>query len=171
MKRVAIIGPGGAGKSTLARRLGAQTGLPVVHLDVEHWLPGWIEPDEEEWHERVVALASGERWIMDGNYGGTMRERIARADTIVFLDLPRSTCVWRALKRAVRRQPRPDMAAGCEERVDFTFLKWIWDYPATRRPGILAMLREARADGATVVRLRSQRAVDGWLAGLAVVRG
>jgi adenylate kinase family enzyme len=169
VNRVAIIGSGGAGKSTLARRLGAITGLPVIHLDAEHWLPGWVEPPREEWRERVVTLAAQDDWIIDGNYGGTMNERLERADTIVFVDLPRTVCAWRAFKRStlLRRQPRPDMAEGCEERVDFTFLKWIWDYPATRRPAILVMLREARDTGKTVVRLRSQRHVDRWLARVA----
>jgi len=44
MERVMIIGCAGAGKSTLARKLGAITGLPVIHLDREHWRPGWVEP-------------------------------------------------------------------------------------------------------------------------------
>jgi len=161
VERVAIIGPGGAGKSTLARDLGQRTGLPVVHLDAEHWLPGWVEPDREEWRRKVETLSEGDRWIMDGNYGGTMRHRLARADTIVFLDLPRRVCIYRALKRSTvyRRRPRPDMADGCEEKIDWKFLKWIWDYPATRRPGILAMLREARSEGKAVYRLRSSKAV------------
>lgn len=166
MNRVAIIGSGGAGKSTLARKLGAATGLPVVHLDAEHWLPGWVEPPRDQWRERVSTLATGERWILDGNYGGTMTERLERADTIVFVDLPRSVCVWRAFKRStlLRHRVRPDMAEGCEERIDLKFLKWIWDYPATRRPAILVALRQARATGKTVVRLRSQRQTDRWLA-------
>jgi adenylate kinase family enzyme len=166
MNRVAIIGSGGAGKSTIARKLGEITALPVVHLDREHWRPGWVEPPRDEWAATVAKLASEERWIIDGNYGGTMTARIERADTIVFVDLPRMVCVWRALKRStiLKRRPRPDMADGCEERVDFTFLKYIWDYPATRRPAILERLRAARSEGKTVIRLRSQRAVDRWLA-------
>ncbi len=169
MKRVLIIGSGGAGKSTLARTMGEVTGLPVIHLDREHWGPGWSEPPRDEWATKVAALAGREQWVMDGNYGGTMQARIAAADTIVFLDLPRGVCVWRAFKRStlLKGRPREDMAEGCEERVDFTFLKWIWDYPKSRRPGILAMLRAARTDGKRVYRLRSQRAVDRFLRRLA----
>ena len=88
MKRVLIIGSGGAGKSTLARQMGEISGLPVIHLDAEHWRPGWIEPSKDEWAARVDELTRGESWIMDGNYGGTMSQRIAAADTILFLDLP-----------------------------------------------------------------------------------
>ena len=67
MQRVAIIGSGGAGKSTLARQLGEATGLPVVHLDREYWAPGWVEPPRDEWTRKVALFAAEDAWIMDGN--------------------------------------------------------------------------------------------------------
>lgn len=169
MKRVLVIGSGGAGKSTFARQLGEITGLPVIHLDAEYWRPGWVEPPKAEWAARVAQLAGEERWIMDGNYGGTMPERIAAADTVVFLDLPRTTCLWSVLKRRFRYRgrARPDMTEGCDERLTLAFLKWVWDYPKTRRPAILVSLRRARADGTRVIRLRTRKAMARFLAGLA----
>ncbi len=169
MKRVLIIGSGGAGKSTLARRMGEISGLPVIHLDAEHWRPGWIEPSKDEWAARVDELTRGESWIMDGNYGGTMSQRIAAADTILFLDLPRTTCLGRVVKRRIQYQgrSRPDMTAGCSERLTWQFVRWIWDYPRAKRPGILAQLRVARASGKNVLRLRSRKAVDRYLGVLA----
>ncbi len=85
MERVAIIGPGGAGKSTLARILGEVTGLPVVHLDREHWRPGWVETPRDEWERRASELAAGERWIIDGKLRGNNGVAFDRADTIVVL--------------------------------------------------------------------------------------
>lgn len=72
MERAAIIGPGGAGKSTLARKLGEVTGLPVIHLDREHWPPGWVEPPRDEWESRVQELAAramDHRWQLRRDYG------------------------------------------------------------------------------------------------------
>jgi adenylate kinase family enzyme len=167
MRRIAIVGPGGAGKSILARRLGERLGLPVVHLDAEHWRPGWVETPAEEWAEKVRALARGERWIIDGNYGGTMEIRFAAADTIVFLDFPRRICLWRVLRRQLRYRgrSRPDMTEGCPERISLPFVRWIWEYPRTRRPGVLARMRTAGAHARHVV-LRSPREVEAFVASL-----
>ncbi|MEM6646980.1 MAG: hypothetical protein AAF730_12090 [Bacteroidota bacterium] len=85
MRRVIIIGSGGSGKSTLAKRLGEQLSLPVIHLDAHYWNPGWVETPPDAWAAKVDTLIKGEAWVMDGNYGGTMDARIARADTVIFL--------------------------------------------------------------------------------------
>ena len=161
-----VIGSGGAGKSTFARRLGARLGLEVIHLDAHFWRPGWVEPSKEEWRRTVEELCARESWVMDGNYSGTLEMRLAACDTVVFLDLPRAVCVWRVLKRSVmyRNRPRPDMAAGCRERFDAKFLHWVWTYPSRRRTKILARLEEIAADK-RVVRLRSDAEVERFLEG------
>lgn len=171
MERVAIIGPGGAGKSTLARQMGELTGLPVIHLDREHWRPGWVATPEDEWVEHVTELAAGERWIMDGNYGGTLENRFARADTVIYLDFDRFTCIRRVLKRRFqyrdRGRSRPDMADGCEETVDPKFLWWLWTYPAKRRAETLGLLAAAHREGKRVVILRDAKQVRAFVSVLA----
>ena len=67
MRRIAIVGMGGAGKSTLSRRLGAALGLPVVHLDTHYWNPGWIETPDDEWDRVQPGLFEGDAWVADGN--------------------------------------------------------------------------------------------------------
>ena len=165
MKRVLVIGSGGAGKSTFARRLGRKLGLPVVHLDVCFWRPGWVETPKEEWRRTVEGLCAREAWVMDGNFSGTLAERLAACDTVVFLDRPRVVCVWRALKRLAmyRNARRPDMAEGCGEKFDLKFLHWIWTYPSRSRPKVLARIEEFAA-GKRVVRLRSDAEVERFLA-------
>lgn len=167
MKRIVLIGAGGAGKSTLARQIGAKTGLPVVHLDAHYWGAGWVEPPKDAWEQTVQRLTEGEAWVMDGNYGGTMDLRLAAADTILFLDLPRHIClprvVWRQLR--YRNRTRPDMAAGCPERLTWFFLKYIWNYRRDRRPGVLE--RMARyAEGRKLVHLQTPGQVRRFLDGL-----
>ena len=166
MKRVAIIGSGGAGKTTLARALGERTGLPVIHLDRLYWNTGWVETPHDEWLKRQNSLLAQERWIVDGNYGSTMDVRLAAADTVIFLDLPRLRCLWRVFKRRLRyhNRSRPDMNEDCPERLTWEFLRFVWTYPKTRRPVILEKL--GRLGDKRVIRLWSVLEVEAFLARL-----
>lgn len=161
MKRVLIIGSGGAGKSTLARRLGETTGIEVIHLDKLHWRAGWTEPSKDEWLKIVENAVKKESWIMDGNFGGTMELRLQYCDTVIFLDFPRTLCIYRALKRwtKYRNTNRPDMSEGCHEKIDLEFLGWIWNFQETAKPKIEERLRRFESEK-TIIRLHSKREVE-----------
>jgi adenylate kinase family enzyme len=159
-RRILIIGPGGAGKSTFARALGDATGLPVIHLDRMYWRPGWIEPPRAEFEAALAPVLAAERWILDGNYSGTLPMRIRACDAIVWLDPPRTVCLAGVIERRVRNRGRvrPDISEGCPERLTWDFVKWIWTYPTRSAPKVRVLLDGARADGKLVVHLRSRRA-------------
>ena len=142
MNKIAIIGSGGSGKSTLARQMGEKLNIQVWHLDSLLWKPNWEPTTKEEQMTIQKKVMKQERWIVDGNYNGTMEMRLDAADTIIFLDQSRVICVYRVFKRMLkyRNKTRPDMKEGCTERLDFNFLKWIWDYPNTKKPLILDKL-------------------------------
>jgi adenylate kinase family enzyme len=141
MRRVAILGCSGAGKSTFARALGAKLGAPVVHLDALFWQPGWVEPENDKFRAAVAAAIAGDAWVTDGNYvSRTFDLRLPHADTVIFLHQPRWLCVWRILARwlfALGRT-RPDMAEGCQENFNWDFFLWTWRFEAKHQPRILA---------------------------------
>ncbi len=83
MRRVLVIGSGGAGKSTFARRLGDILQIDVIHLDTFYWRPGWVETPKPEWREIVLGLVQRESWIMDGNFSGTLEQRLEACDTVI----------------------------------------------------------------------------------------
>src|SRR2546421_4393392 len=124
MKKILVIGPGGAGKSTFAKQLGEILGIEVVHLDSLYWQAGWVEPPKREWAAKLAEVLGRPAWIMDGNYSGSLEQRLEACDAVVFLDLPRLLCVWRVLKRAERHHNtiRPEMAQGCRGRLSIGFL-------------------------------------------------
>lgn len=163
-----MIGAGGAGKTTVALELGRILALPVVHLDTLYWLPGWIPRTPGEWEALQRAALAGDSWIADGNFPGTMDFRLGRADTIVFLDLPRLLCLWRALyrRRRLRGQARPDLPPGCVEgRIDrgfVAFLSEVWRFPHEGRPRLLGLLARYE-EGRDVVVLRSRAEVTRFL--------
>jgi adenylate kinase family enzyme len=152
-------------KSTLSRKLGQILNIEVFHLDSLHWKPGWVETPFDEWKRIVEKLTSNEKWIIDGNYGdSTLETRFQAADTIIFLDMPRTVCVWRILKRRLKYigKTRPDMGKGCPEKFDFKFIKWIWNYPKTKRPLILQQISKYSADKKVIV-LRRRKEVNEFI--------
>ena len=84
MKRILVIGSGGAGKSTFAKRLGEILKLKVIHLDSLFWSAGWLEMPKDQWRAMVEELIKGDSWILDGNYGGTLDLRLAACDGVIF---------------------------------------------------------------------------------------
>ncbi len=167
MRKVLVIGPGGAGKSTLANQLGELLHIEVLHLDKFYWQSGWVEMSKPEWLKTVEKLIRRDAWIMDGNYSGTLDIRFKACDTVIFLDMARTLCLWRVLKRDLmyRKQSRPDMAQGCPERLTMEFTLWIWNYSSRTRPKIVRML-ESNANEKRIVWLRSQSEVERFLATL-----
>ena len=113
-RRVLVTGMAGSGKSTFSRSLAAKTGLPVIHLDLHFWKPGWVAPSELEWREKQSGLLAGDAWIADGNYHETLDLRLERADTVVFLDTPWWVCAGRAFLRGLRK-PVGEMPEGCDD--------------------------------------------------------
>ena len=163
MERIMIIGCGGAGKSTLARQLGAKLNLPVVHLDKLFWKPGWVESTKDEIDAKIMEELRKPRWIMDGNYNRTLPKRLEYCDTVIYLDFNRLVCLTGVAKRVLTTYGtvRPDMAEGCPERFDLDFLKWIWNFNKTHRGRYYRLLNET--DGIEKIVLKNRRAVKRFL--------
>ncbi|MFP7478529.1 DNA topology modulation protein [Terribacillus saccharophilus] len=165
MNRIALIGSGGAGKSTLAMELGKILGIEVWHLDAILWKPNWVLTPREEQKQIQSQLVSKGSWIIDGNYQSTLDMRLEQADTIIFLDMPRTLCLYRVLKRRLmyHNRSRPDMQKDCKEKIDWQFLKWIWDFPKRRRPQMQHKLADLTMDK-QIITLKSPKEVKRFLA-------
>ena len=165
MKRILVIGSSGSGKSTFARHLGEATGLEVIHLDKLFWNPNWIETSKDEWKIKVKKALQGDSWIIDGNYSGTMDVRLPACDTVIFLDMPRITCIYRVLKRVAlyRKGSRPDLVEGCDEKFDWQFIKLTWNYPTRSKPKVEALLKLFE-NKINVIRLKSKKETENFFA-------
>ena len=129
MVKIAIIGYAGSGKSSLARYIGNKYNIPVLYLDCVHWLSGWIERKREEEIKIVESfLNENSGWVIDGTYTRvTFVRRLKEADRIIFMNFNRFSCLYRAFKRffQYRGKSRESITAGCDEKIDFEFVKWI----------------------------------------------
>src|SRR5262245_3150637 len=143
MRRIAIIGNAGGGKSTLARKLGAALAIPVHEIDLLQWKPGWVPASAEEivqTHDRWLASPA---WIIDG-WGSweAIAARFDLADTIIVVDFPLILHYWWAIKRQVTCLFQPDPAwppPGCHALpITRRLLEMIWQIHWTMRPQLLA---------------------------------
>jgi len=173
MRRVAIIGPGGAGKTTLAAELGRRLGIELVQLDRLIWEPGWVKTPVRQVEEAQRVALGGESWIVDSMSPRAMRARLEAADTIVFLDLPPSRCAVRTLLRRLRTRgtPRAELAPGCVparlDRAVLRYLGYVRRYRREIRPQILREL-ERLSPRRRIVVLRDTRQIRSFVASVQV---
>lgn len=163
MKKIAVIGCSGSGKSTLSIKLNEIMEIPVYHLDTLNWKPNWVATPRDEWDNLQKELVKKETWIIDGNYNRTLEIRIDEADTIIMLDMPRTLCIYRVIKRffMYRNSSRPDMNEGCREKLDFPFLKWVWNYNKNNRPKVIEIL--VRNKDKNIVILKNSKDVRSYV--------
>ncbi len=146
-RRIAVIGQGGAGKTTVALRLGRELGLPVIHLDRLYWGPGWRPVGREVFGERQAAVVAGDAWVIDGGYCSSdgWETRIERADLVVLVEAPLAVCLGRILRRPLSRsrRRRPDLPDGCDEAFSLFFLRWTLGWHR-RNAEVLARIERTR---------------------------
>ena len=159
MERIMIIGCGGAGKSTLARKLGKKTDLPVIHLDQIYWSPGnWQHLENEEFDTLLIKELEKQRWILDGNFNRTMELRLEKCDTVIYLDFNRLICIWGWLKRVISNwgKSRPDMGPECREWFDPEFARWLWNFNKQNRARYLKILADQNDKSVYILKNRRQ---------------
>ena len=167
MRRVLVIGCPGAGKTIFAHRLAERLGLPLVHLDVRYWLPGWQAPAESAWRATVGRLVADPDWVMDGHFPDTFDLRFARADCLIWLDYARATCLMRVLLRLWRTagRDRADLPAGCPESFDAKLLAYVWRFPRQQRPRVVDAI-ERFGSALRVLRFRRDGEAEAFLASI-----
>ena len=163
MRRIAVIGNGGGGKSILARALGRHLGIPVHEVDEVQWLPGWRRAPLDEVAPILEGWAADDAWIIDG-FGPwpVIDRRMGRADTIVYVDLPFRTHLWWAAKRQVvsfaQRRAWAGQSAPPPSLLLFRTLRRVH----AMRPDLLELVTKG-GRGTKLVHLRSPREMAQWL--------
>lgn len=170
-ERILVYGVTGSGKTTLARRIAERTGLPFHEMDTLTWEPGWTVVPLDEQRRRIAALCAEPRWVLDTAYANWLDLVLPRAELIVALDYPR----WRSLARLLRRTvgraiDKRLVCNGNQESFRLALSKdsiVLWHFKSFRRKRARIRGWVAQPPDAEVLVLRSPRATERWLAGLA----
>ena len=174
MERVVVVGAAGSGKTTLARAVAASLGVEAVDVDDLFWEPGWVQSDPEKLRAQVDAITSGDRWVVAGNYTNHLKDLLwHRADTLIWLDLPRRTAYRRMLVRCLRDAvARRELWPGCRQTWLTPWrtglLRFAWRQRAIYHERYTALLAEPECAHLDVIRLGSDAEVAAWLRQTAV---
>ena len=159
MKKIIVIGCPGSGKSTFSRSLNEKIGIPLYHLDMMYWNADKTTVEKSVFLARLAEVLEGDEWIIDGNYGSTMEERMAACDTVFFLDFPLDVCLEGV--RARRGKKRSDMP-WIETEEDAEFMNLIEKYNDEQRPRVLSLLEKYKG-GREIYVFGSREEADEYL--------
>lgn len=173
LRRIAVVGSSGAGKTTLSRALSRKLQIQHLELDGLFHQPGWTELDVDNFRDQVNEFVKGDSWVIDGNYARARDLILARADTVVWLRMPRSVVLRQVLYRTFRRLLlREELWNGNREslrnvlsvRPEHSIVAWAWKMHGKYDSDYTDLMRSARPDQQWVV-LRNRRALHAFLNG------
>ena len=160
--RISIIGGSGCGKSTLCDILSKELNLPAIHLDAINYKPNWVEIEKSE-RDKIISNKSKEnKWIIDGNYNKTLKERLNNADLIIWLDYS----TWAQLKGVIKRYLKKrnkerDEIPGCKERINAKFIRYVLTYNKKKRYIIENAIKDIPEN--KVLIFKTQKSLNNWL--------
>jgi len=143
INKISIIGGSGTGKTTLSENLGPVMNLPVYHIDAFHHFENWVIRDQEERDKMILDTVAKEKWIIDGTYRNTLKQRIENSDLVIYLDYSSIEATTGAIMRTLKNngKEKPEIP-GCKEKMSFEFLCWVWNWRKKRRKFIMNELEE-----------------------------
>ena len=157
MERICIIGGSGTGKTTLADNLAEQLNLPVYHIDGIHHLQNWEVRDKDERDKIILEKIEEDRWIVDGTYSTTLKQRLDKSDYVIYLDYPTITQVKGILGRFAKNHGKEKKEIpGCKEKMSWEFFWWVVKWRKNKRKEIIEALQGVDSSKIHVFKTRKQ---------------
>ncbi|MEU2408247.1 topology modulation protein [Streptomyces rubiginosohelvolus] len=161
MRKVAIVGCGGSGKSHVARELGRILDAPVTHLDAAFYDDEWNALPTDKFTDVQRELVAQPRWVIDGNYNSTLQVRLEACDTVVLMDVSTGAALYGIFSRQLRHGAG-HKGNGVHNRIHWGVIKYVATYRRKMRPRVMAKIEEF-GSGTDVVLLANRRQTHRWL--------
>ena len=160
--RISIVGGAGTGKTTLSNLLSEKYNLPVTHLDGIHHLKNWEVRDKLERDKIILDIIEKEKWIIDGTYKDTIKQRLDRSDLIIWLDYSTFAQLKGIFKRFLKNpgKEKPDIP-GCNERLNLEFVKYVINYRRKKRHHVVTAIEGVEHN--KVLIFTKQKDLNKWL--------
>lgn len=157
MKRICIIGGSGTGKTTLANNLGKQLKIPIYHIDGIHYLKDWKVRNKDERDRIILEKIDEDKWIIDGTYNSTLKQRLEKADFIIYLDYSSIAQIKGVLERFIRNHGKEKQEIpGCNEKMSWEFFWWVVNWGKNKRKTIIENIKEVDKDKVYIFKTRRQ---------------
>lgn len=160
--RISIIGGAGTGKTTLSNILSEKYNLPVTHIDGIHHLKNWQVRDKKERDKIILDIIEKEKWIIDGTYKDTIKQRLEKSDLIIWLDYSTFAQIKGILKRFLKNPGKEKTEVpGCNERLNLEFLKYVIQYRKKKRHFVVEAIENI--DENKIITFTKQKYLNNWL--------
>ena len=161
MERICIIGGSGTGKTTLADNLGKKLNLPVYHIDGIHYLKNWEVRDKKERDKIILDIINKEKWVIDGTYRSTLKERLEKSDFVIYLDYSSIAQIKGVLGRFIKSNGKEKKEIpGCNEKMDLNFFLWVINWRKNKRKDIIGSLKNV--DKTKVHIFKTRKELNKW---------
>ena len=161
VKKISIIGGPGTGKSTLANNIGQELNLPVYHLDAIHHLENWQVRDKDERDRIILEKIKESKWVMDGTYKSTLKNKIENSDMVIFLKYSTIARLKGIFSRYLKNKgkERSDIP-GCKERMNWNFIKITINWYKSKGNTINDVLN--KNDDKKIIIFKNRRKLNRW---------
>ncbi len=157
INKISIVGGSGTGKTTLSNNLGKKLNLPIYHMDAFHYAENWKVRNKKERDKKILSKLEEDKWIIDGTYSSTLKERVEESDFVIFLDYSTATRIKGVVERYLKNPGNEkEEIPGCKERISIELLKSVLRWKRHKRHQIIEILKVVEKHKIVVFHNRKQ---------------
>ena len=161
ISKISIIGGSGTGKTTLSESLSKELKIPVYHIDGIHHLKDWKVRDKDERDKMILDIVKKDKWIIDGTYKTTLRERLENSDLTIYLDYSTLSQIKGVMGRFIKNhgEEKPEIP-GCKEQMSVKFFLLVLKWRKTKRKYIIDTVKNINSN--KVLIFKNRRSLNKW---------